>query len=171
MRASFLTIIMTCLLSFYSCEKDSTVYAEEYVYLKPAVENRLKDVNREVADSVYLLLDNYTKAMTPLSCTYCVVDLKEFAVLKAYCMRHRESAIYVLDHALQPSRSNWGFREIFKSIFSEEYSEILRAYSIVLIPEAEIENASDRWNNRDREYSVPFKVIAERFLELSGKQK
>ena len=169
MKALFLNIVVICFLGFCCCEKDNGVYSEEYVYLKPAVETQMKKIEREVADSVGLLLDHYSKAMVPLSCNYCVVDLKEFAALKAYCMRHRESAICVLDHALQPNRSSWGFREIFKSIFPEAYSGILKEYSIVLIPEAEITNASDRWNNRDKEYSVPFKVVAERFLEVSRK--
>ncbi|MGC9354509.1 MAG: hypothetical protein ACP5D9_11760 [Mariniphaga sp.] len=160
-------LLMTFLVVLLSCQKEQDEgYITEFLQFKQAIEQQILVVDKNITDSAMIIIDNYLEGIKPMSCLYCVAEGEIFAPVSAYCERHPESLIFVLESAVKGSRLTFGFRKLFKEFYPEKFSELLESEEIVLIPGPEVKTEEDIWENKVKENSLPFKLLTEEYLKI-----
>lgn len=159
-------VLLSLLLALSGCEKDKLSYLPEYEKFRPDVENHITLVLKDVSDSIKFIINEYLERVEPLSCTFCVVEVDAFAPVRNYCIKNPQCLIYVLESALKGSRLTWGFRVLFKEFYPNNYQRLLDEAGIILIPESELNTDEVKWNNKQKEYSLPFENIVKEYFEV-----
>jgi hypothetical protein len=157
------------LLFLFCCNHEissQTQYLPEYQKYQRPVAFKMGVLNKTIADSARVILDEYLHDIAIYSCTWCVAEGKVFEPVAGFTKRHPESLILVLDRSLQGTGLTWGFRVLFRELYPVQYQALLKKANIELLPESEIKNEEQRWQNQSKEYSLAFNLLADEYLAI-----
>lgn len=159
--------LFICLL-LISCDKagEDKNYLQEYIKYEPLVAGHLKNIDSDLLDSATAILNIYLDEIRIYSCLYCVTEKEVFDPVSGFARKHPQMLTLILDRALQGTRLSFGFRALFKEFYPEKFKDLLLKENIHLLPEEEIKNEDDRWENKVKEGNLPFELLTEEYLNI-----
>jgi hypothetical protein len=161
-------ISITTLFFFICCHRkisSQAQYMPEYKKYQHPVAARMKVVDKNIADTASIILNRYLHRISIYSCTWCVAEGEVFQPVAAFVKQHPESLVFILDSALSGTALTWGFRVLFKQMYPVQYKKVLQKANIVLPAASDIQTENQRWQNQVKEYSLPFYLLADEYLE------